>query len=576
MNPRQGPNVALIVIIACSALAVLAITIFAIYFFVIRKNKIRKDFRSVDKTFQYYHALLIGQNAQYVKRLEIISRSNLLYVEIHTRFLKTFKEIRDKLDANTQSSINKMADMISDHHYKQAKNYLPEVREVLDNYQKAVSELNSELLKVVKPEEDCRQASLALKEQFRRIKQDYYSKQSDLVTLSNSFDKIFNLIDGKFEKFESFVEAAQYDDANNLLPEIEKILNELANCMVDLPNLCVLVNDVLPNKLSELDKAYHQLADDEFPLNHLCVETSLNEMRSKVEEYKEKLAQFSLVGIADGLEVMLNKIDDFFKRFDEEKEARKQFEENNDSVYSTVNLIERRFIKLCNTIPEVSKIYIINDVHKSKVNEIQSDINKVGALKRSLDTFIHSNIKQPYSSLVNKMNELKEASDSIITALDEFNSYISSLKTDSEEAYKLIFTFFDKLKKAEKEIRDINISRVSEKYVEDFDRSYELLDNIHELLRKSPIDVDEVNKNVHELYDVCNNILDDGSIAQEHNMMMLAENAIMYANKGRSHLSDIDQLVIQAETFFKEGDFEQAYIIAGNALKKIKAYNEKQ
>ena len=576
MNPRQGPNVALIVIIACSALAVLAITIFAIYFFVIRKNKIRKDFRSVDKTFQYYHALLIGQNAQYVKRLEIISRSNLLYVEIHTRFLKTFKEIRDKLDANTQSSINKMADMISDHHYKQAKNYLPEVREVLDNYQKAVSELNSELLKVVKPEEDCRQASLALKEQFRRIKQDYYSKQSDLVTLSNSFDKIFNLIDGKFEKFESFVEAAQYDEANNLLPEIEKILNELANCMVDLPNLCVLVNDVLPNKLSELDKAYHQLADDEFPLNHLCVETSLNEMRSRVEDYKDRLAQFSLAGIDDGLDVMLNKIDEFFKRFDEEKEARKQFEENNDSVYSTVNLIERRFIKLCNTIPEVSKIYIINDAHKSKVNEIQSDINKVGALKRSLDTFIHSNIKQPFSSLVAKMNELKEASDSIITALDEFNSYISSLKTDSEEAYKLIFTFFDKLKKAEKEIRDINISRVQEKYVEDFDRSYELLDNIHELLRKSPIDVDEVNKNVHELYDVCNNILDDGSIAQEHNMMMLAENAIMYANKGRSHLSDIDQLVTQAETFFKEGDFEQAYIIAGNALKKIKAYNEKQ
>ena len=576
MNPRQGPNVALIVIIACSALAVLAITIFAIYFFVIRKNKIRKDFRSVDKTFQYYHALLIGQNAQYVKRLEIISRSNLLYVEIHTRFLKTFKEIRDKLDANTQSSINKMADMISDHHYKQAKNYLPEVREVLDNYQKAVSELNSELLKVVKPEEDCRQASLALKEQFRRIKQDYYSKQSDLVTLSNSFDKIFNLIDGKFEKFESFVEAAQYDEANNLLPEIEKILNELANCMVDLPNLCVLVNDVLPNKLSELDKAYHQLADDEFPLNHLCVETSLNEMRSRVEDYKDRLAQFSLAGIDDGLDVMLNKIDEFFKRFDEEKEARKQFEENNDSVYSTVNLIERRFIKLCNTIPEVSKIYIINDAHKSKVNEIQSDINKVGALKRSLDTFIHSNIKQPFSSLVAKMNELKEASDSIITALDEFNSYISSLKTDSEEAYKLIFAFFDKLKKAEKEIRDINISRVQEKYVEDFDRSYELLDNIHELLRKSPIDVDEVNKNVHELYDVCNNILDDGSIAQEHNMMMLAENAIMYANKGRSHLSDIDQLVTQAETFFKEGDFEQAYIIAGNALKKIKAYNEKQ
>ena len=57
-------------------------------------------------------------------------------------------------------------------------------------------------------------------------------------------------------------------------------------------------------------------------------------------------------------------------------------------------------------------------------------------------------------------------------------------------------------------------------------------------------------------------------------MMILAENAIMYANKGRSHLSDIDQLVSQAETFFNEGEFEQAYIIAGNALVKIKATNE--
>ena len=96
------------------------------------------------------------------------------------------------------------------------------------------------------------------------------------------------------------------------------------------------------------------------------------------------------------------------------------------------------------------------------------------------------------------------------------------------------------------------------------------------MLKKLPINVDEVNKNVSELYDVSNDILEGGSIDQEHNMMVLAENAIMHANKGRSHLSDIDQLVAQAETFFKEGDFEQSYIIAGNALKKIRAYNERQ
>jgi len=576
MEPKNNTNVGLIILVVALVIVVVALAGFAIYFFVIRKNILRKNFRSLDKRFQYYHALLIGQNAQYVKRLEIISRTNLLYVEIHTKFLRTFKEIRDKQDANAQTAVNRLADMISDRHYKQAKAYFAEVEAKVNEYEQSVSELNNELLKVVKPEEDCRQSSLALKEHFRRIKQEYYAKQSDLVMLSVSFEKVFELIDEKFEKFETFVESAQYDDANNVLPEIEKILNELSSAMEGLTDLCVLVNDVLPTKLSELDKTYNELKEQGYPLDHLLVESAVTEMRAQVAHYKERLRQFSVKGLKESLQAMLTRIDEIFKQFEGEKEARKNFEEQNELVYSNVNLIERRFIKLCNTIPEVSKIFIINDAHKSKVNEIQTEINKVGALKRSLDTFIHSNVKQPYSLLVGKMNELKDASDSIISELDEFNSYINSLKTDSEEAYKLLFTFFDKLKRTEKEIRDINISRLKEKYDEDFNKSYELLNQINSLLRKTPIDVDNINKLVAELYDVCNRILDDGAIAQEHNMMTLAENAIMYANKGRSHLSDIDQLVSQAETFFKEGDFEQAYIIAGNALRKIKANNEKQ
>ena len=576
MNENSGANFGLIFLVVGIVIAVLAITFVLVYFFVIRKNKLRKDFRSIDKLFQYYHALLIGQNSQYVKRLEIISRTNLLYVEIHTTFLKTFKEIRDKQDATTQSSINRLADMISDRHFKQAREYLPEVEKNVHAYEKAVSKLNEDLLKVVKPEEDCRQSSLALKEQLRRIKQDYYSKQGDLVMISASFEKVFSIIDEKFETFETFVESAQYDEANNVLPEIEKILNGLTNSMLELPNLCILVSDIVPNRLSELENTHDRLINESYPLHHLNVTTSIEEMRKKLEKYRESLKYLNVHGVKAGLDEMLNKIDDFFKKFDEEKDAAKQFSEQNESVYSTVNLIERRFIKLCNQIPEVSKIYIINDAHKAKVNEIQTAINRVGALKRSLDTFIHSNTKQPYSLLLAKMNELKEASDSIISSLDDFNSYISSLKTDCEAAYNLLFTFFDKIKRAEKEIKDINIARLNEKYNSEFDRSYELLNTIYGLLRQSPIDVDAVNKNVAELYNVTVNILDDGSIAQEHNMMTLAENAIMYANRGRAHLSDIDQLVSQAETFFNEGEFEQAYVIAGNALKKIRANNENQ
>lgn len=568
-------NLLLVLILVPSILLVVVVLVL-IYTSIHRKNKIRKEFRSLDKIFQYYHAILVGQDSQYVKRLEIISRTNLLYVEIHTQYLKRFKEIRDKQDAKTQNSINKLADMISDHHFNQAHKFYPEVKALVDAFEESVKNLNNDLLGVVKPEEDCRQASLTLKEQYRRLKQDYYSKQSDLVMLANSFEKVFGLIDTKFEEFETLVESAEYIEANNLLPKIEGILNELSNSLKNLPSLCILVSDVLPTRLGELEVAYNNLSNEGYPLHHLGLDKNIDLLRNRVEEAKNKLRQFDIHNLENELEEMLAEIDAYFKKFEEEKEAKGLFDEQNEQVYTNVNLIERRFIRLCNIIPEVSRIYVINDAHKAKVNTLQTDINKVGALKRSLDTFIHSAIKQPYSQLIVKMNELKDASDSVILELDEFDSYLDSLKIDSEESFKLIFTFFDRIKRAEKEVREINIIRVTEKYEKDFDRCYELLNNINALLKKLPINVDEVNKNVSELYDVSNDILEGGSVDQEHNMMVLAENAIMHANKGRSHLSDIDQLVAQAEMFFREGDFEQSYIIAGNALKKIRAYNERQ
>ena len=55
--------------------------------------------------------------------------------------------------------------------------------------------------------------------------------------------------------------------------------------------------------------------------------------------------------------------------------------------------------------------------------------------------------------------------------------------------------------------------------------------------------------------------------------MMLAENSILYANRHRYHLSDIDAQLAQAETHFENGDFENASKLAGAVLKRIKESN---
>ena len=562
-----------IVAIVLGSLAVLAIIFFVIYFFILRERIFKKQIREIDRRVQFLHALLIGQDAQYVKRLEIISRTNLLYVDIHTKFLKRFKEIRNKNDGDAEQAINSLRDYIDEKNYKAYKEALPQVTKIVDEYDALVNSLNSDLLKVVKPEEDCRQSALTYKEQLRRIKQDFYSKESELVLMAQSFDEVFNFIDKKFEEFEGLVESAQYDEANSILPEIDEILHELTIHMSELPSLCTMVSVVIPDKINSVQIAYRELIDQKFPLYHLCVTQTIEEFNKELEEITHLIRIFKIEGVADRLEEISNRLEGFFTSFDEEKAARTTFEENNEKVYSTVNLIERNFIKLRNTIPEVSNIFIINEDHKTKINNIQNNINKVGALKRSLDTFIHSATKQPYSILMNKMNELSAASNAIISDIEEYNSYISSLKSDAEKAYSVVFSAYGKVKAAEYQVRKINVKKVSEKYQPKFDTLYKLLNSIYENLVTECIDIDKVNSLLHEYYEIANVTLENGEVAADYNVMVLAENSILYANRHRYHLSDVDTQLTQAEAYFENGDFESAANMAGTILKRIKESN---
>ena len=566
-------NVGVILLIVLAAIVGLSGLFVIVYFLVLRERIFKKQIREIDRRVQFLHALLIGQDAQYVKRLEIISRTNLLYVDIHTKFLKRFKDLRNKNDGDAEAAIASLRDYIDSKNFKAYKENLPRVIQIVDEYDALVNSLNSDLLKVVKPEEDCRQSALTYKEQLRRIKQDYYSKESELLLMSQSFDEVFALLDKKFEDFETLVESAQYDEANSILPNIDEILHELTIHMSELPALCTMVSTVIPEKIASVQSAHKELLDQKYPLYHLRVNQTIADFEQELENITHSIRIFKVNGIADRLEDMSNKLDAFFTSFDEEKAARETFETNNESVYSTVNLIERNFIKLRNTIPEVSKFFIINEDHKSKIDNIQNNINKVGALKRSLDTFIHSSTKQPYSILLNKMNELSAASKLIISDIEEYNSYIASLKSDAEKAYNVVFEAYDKVKTAEYQVIKMNVKKVSEKYQPQFDQLYELLNNIYECLVTNPIDIDKVNALLHDYFEIANVILDNGEVSQDYNMMLLAESSILYANRHRYHLSDVDSQLSQAETYFQNGDFQNASIMASNILKRIKENN---
>lgn len=554
------------IIIGASLLVI--VLIFLLYKLIFARQKAKKWVRELDRKFEYLHALLIGQDAQYVKRLEIISMTNLLYVDIHMKFLKRFKEVRDKYDSQAQLTINNMRDLLDSGKYKALKAQYLEAKNIINAYDKEVNALNTDIIVVVKPEEDCRQAALALKDRLRNVKQNYYSRQADLQLISSSFEAVFSHLDERFEDFENLVESAQYDEANTILPEIEKVINELTKVLVQLPDLCVMLSTLLPDKIVSLLNAYEEMEHANYPLHHLMINTSIKDMNKRVEIMTKKVKNFEIRGIKDDCEVIKAHIDEFFRLFEEEKKARGVFENECDSSYQTVNLVEKRYIRLCANIPEVNKVYVLSKDSEAKMNEIKTIINQVGATKRSLDTFIHSGTKQPYSILVDKMKQLQNESNSVITMMNDHQKYLDSLKSICEDAYQLIYAYFERIIRAEKIIRDISIASFNQKYADKITQIYTYLDTINKKLNILPIDVETVNSLAKELRSTGDEMLNE--IEQDAKMMQVAEAAIVIGNRDRTHFNDQNKLIIQCEALFYDCKFEDAYIEAGKAIRKAR------
>jgi septation ring formation regulator len=558
-----------LIILILVGLLILLVLFLILFRFVVLPNKLRKNVHELERRFDYLQALLNGQDVQCVKRLEIISRTNLLYSEKYSDYNKRLKDIRNRYYIVSQDSMNNLRDLMLAKKYKSSKEAYLQAKTTVADFEEKLNKFSDELMSVIKPEEDAKQLILNPKDKYRNIKNQYHEMEDELDFLNASYSKIFDAIDNQLATYDGFVESAHYEECEAMLPNLIKMINELEVDLKISPNLCASINTLIPSRLRQLKRTYNELSDDGYPLNHLMVKTFLDNSDLQINQIKARMQAFDFANIQNVIDTILSSIEKYFGEFNKEKEAKIVFDNECNSTYSDVNATEKRFIKLCNILPDITKIYQISKENLAKLEDIRSDVNNAIGVKRTLDTYIHSYSKQPYTILVKKMHELRDTNADIVEKLDEYQTFIASLKNDTEDAHNLLLAFYNRTKKAEKILHDSGLDSFQNKYVDAIAAIYSNLDTMNKTLCALPIDVDKINEIVKILN--TNGETSLSKIEQDNNMMQLVEATILYANRERGRFSNVDELVNQAETLYYQADFEKAYIEAGDALRIAKS-----
>lgn len=556
-----------LLIIAIVIIVVLFIS-FSVFKLVIKKHRFNKTVRDLEKRYEYVHALLIGQDEAYLKRIYAISSCNLLYVETYTNFLKEYQFLSQTQDEQAQNALNMLKSSLDKKNGKSNRENIKRNKDVLLDYFNQVEDFSKRLKEALKSEEEAQEKSVKEKETLRDIKNTYFEHQAELKLVENSFNLLFENIDEAFRRYDEAIDCANYEEVNTILERIDGAIRELKPVMNQLPMLCAKVTDVVPAKISLLKDKYQEMITNGFPLNHLHVNMAIEDLEKRVENVKKHLKSLSVNGCDDEMDNIILEVSKLIGKFEDEVIAKENFENNVDQVYKEVKNLEDKFIKICNIIPEVKKEYIIDDKYLNDIDVIKYNITRIDTIKRTLDNYIHSNTKQPYSLLDSKCKELKEQTQVAVVKLNEFSSYLLSLENDFNSANDIIKDGYFTLKEAQRKLHELYLDSYEEQEKPKFEELYNLIDEIDAALRVHPVDTRTINNLVISFEKGKEDLLKE--LETNLNFATITESLVVYANKDRHHSTEISSLFAQIETSFFDSEFDRAYMDAGNATKKIK------
>ena len=548
----QGLLITIIVIGSLIAIAGFVL----LYIYVILPQSYKKQARSLEKRFSYLDAKLIGQDSQYIHRIEIISRTNLLYLEKYETFSRRFKSIFETEDKYSESMIKQLNSLISAKQFKAIKAVIVDTKKALDLFEENLNALDSDLYKVIKLEEDCRKQIDYLKEVYRHVKQTYYSESADLEMVSTTFNKMFDKIDSTFSRLDELIESAEYDEINEEVPMMNNVLIVLGKVLIELPTLCTMTKSIVPEKISEIQAKYKETEKQGVPLYHIAFKNHVDDWKKRLSDLTKRVINLQCSGVHTECDLILAEINRVSTQLDEEIKARTYFKENYEEVYRHVNDVQKTFLKISSILPQVEDIYLIGTEQKNRIDELSKAVTDLGNSKRYLDGFVLSGTRQPYSLLKNQLDELKANYEVVAAGVDGFKNYIDSLKTTAEEAYKMIYVYYYRMKEIEKVLADINIQELVDSYQEKIDAAYDVLNYIYDQIQSKPINVDEITNKIEQLKNISNALFEE--IDNKSRYSVMAESIIMQLNNFRNE-QDIAQSLEQLEASFYKGEFESVY-----------------
>ena len=544
--------------------AVILVTVVLVLIQKHRYNSFRKEVEELDKAKNMIASTPVLSE---LSKVESIVKNDKME-EKYKNWQKRFEVIKDDKINQINDMINELDISTSQKDYKNIDQKLAKVEMEIYKVRESANELLNEIQEVTVSEEKYRSIVTKLKAKYRKLVNEFHNHKSDYEDISDAIELQLENIEKRFLDFEHVMEKNEYDEVVHIVKALDTMIDHMGVVIVEVPNLVLLAEKLIPKRIEEIVSISKDMTENGYNLEYLNLDYNMDECNKNVSVILDRVRVLNLEDCMFELKTMLDYLDSIFNNFDQEKLARKNYEELSTNFEKNLKKTNRIMKDIYGQLDDIKGMYDLSD----------DDISELNTLKTRL-----TDLTKDYKKMVSEVNSASKPYSVFFKQLDAFNSLLHELETSLDTALKSLGSMYDDeirareqleeikdlLKQCKVKIRSYKLPIIINNYFVELSEANDAIDEIVKELEKKPIIIKTLNTRVDTARDLVlklyNTTTDMIKTAQ------LAEMAIVYGNRYRSEVREVDKGLENAEMLYLKGNYKDALEVSISSIELIES-----
>lgn len=533
---------------------IVAVFLVAVVLHFIQKKKIKKIQEELAELDKEKNMIMSTPVPLELSKVEAVIKNEKMEGK-YKQWQQRFQLIKDERLAMIDDMLIEVDSFAETRDYKTVYLKLAKTELEICKVKEAAEELLGEIREITLSEEKYRDIVTKLKARYRELVQAFERHKGDYEDIGDVIELQFENIEKRFADFEVVMENNEYNEVVHIVKALDTMIDHISIVIEEVPNLVFFAEKLIPKRIEEVETTYREMVEKGYGLGYLKIEYNMEELKKNTNNILDRVRVLNLEECMFELKTMLDYIDSLFNDFEKERICRKNYEETVDTFAKKLKKINKIVRDIYQQLDDIKNMYDLKDEDLLAITEVKQ---RLECMNHDYEQLLASAGKheEPYSTLSKTVEKLSVELKVLEDDLDLSLKNLGSMYDDEMRAREQLIEIQDLLDQCKLEMRSYKLPIITNNYFVQLAEANEAIVEIVKELEKKPIVIKVLNTRVDTARDLVLKLY--ATTNEMIKTAQLAEMAIVYGNRYRSSMREIDAGLSNAEYLYYKGNYRDA------------------